>query len=457
MANESIGESTLPVSVDVGVRPGAHVWSVELVFPIEETLRFVVAPSRRLTIGRDTGADVVVASHQASRRHAELALIGDELILQDLQSLNGTFVNGRSIDRKLLRNGDVIRVGDRIGVVARQRADADSPLVTRIADGLWAGAELRAAVAAAQRVAKTDLPVLIQGATGTGKERVARAIHEWSGRSGAFVAINCAAIPEHLAEAELFGYKKGAFTGAEKPSLGHLRAAHHGTLLLDEVSDLPLVLQAKLLRVVEQQEVQPLGDQRPTPINVRIVAAAQRPLIEQVMEGRFRADLHARFNGVTVSLPPLSERKAEIPSLLVRLLMNRLGSTPPLLDALLVERLVCYPWPGNVRELDLLARRLLGLHGHEPHLRVEHLAGSELADASIEPSPELAPPPEPEQAPGLSRDERDVRALLSGLRENQGNLSQAAAGARVSRQRAYRLLQDESSIDLKALRKGTLA
>jgi transcriptional regulator with PAS, ATPase and Fis domain len=226
---------------------------------------------------------------------------------------------------------------------------------------------------------------------------VARAIHDWSGRSGAFVAVNCAAIPEGLAEAELFGYRKGAFTGAEQAAVGYFRAAHGGTLLLDEVADLPLAVQAKLLRVIEQSDVQPLGESRATPVDVRIVAASLTSLARRVEEGAFRGDLFARLNGVTITLPSLVQRKDEVCGLFFELMRQRNGGVLLAVEAPLLDRLLQYAWPGNVRELDLLIRRLLGLHGHEGKLRVAHLSGTALEEP-------VAATSEPPVADGFSRD-----------------------------------------------------
>ena len=174
-----------------------------------------------------------------------------------------------------------------------------------IGPGLWGGGALQAALAPLRQAAASDLPIVLEGETGCGKEVVTRTLHRWSGRSGPLVAVNCAALPEGLAEGELFGYRRGAFTGAERASVGYFRGADAGTLLLDEVSDLPLVLQAKLLRVLEERAVQPLGETRPVPIDVRVVVAGQQPLMEVMRAGRFRADLLARLDGLTVRLPPL--------------------------------------------------------------------------------------------------------------------------------------------------------
>lgn len=214
---------------------------------------------------------------------------------------------------------------------------------------------------------------MILGETGTGKEGVAHAMHEWSARKGPFVAVNCAALVPTLAEAELFGYRRGAFTGAERASSGFFRAAQGGTLLLDEVTDLPESVQAKLLRALEQREISPLGESVPVRIDVRVLAGTQIPLAKMVEERRFRGDLCARLDGLTIRLPPLRERKQEIPYLFTHFLRLHSGGRPPDVEPRLVEQLCLYDWPFNVRELDLLARRLLVLHGHEELLRRSHL------------------------------------------------------------------------------------
>jgi transcriptional regulator with PAS, ATPase and Fis domain len=190
-----------------------------------------------------------------------------------------------------------------------------------------------------QRAATSDLPVILEGETGTGKEVVTRCLHQWSVRSGPLVAVNCAALPEALAEGELFGYRRGAFTGADKPSQGFFRSAEGGTLLLDEVTDLPLPLQAKLLRVLEEHEVQPLGEPRPIPIDVRVVVAGQQSLLEASRQGRFRPDLLARLDGVTVHLPPLRSRREDVPPLFSRFLTELGQGCVPSVEVDFVERL----------------------------------------------------------------------------------------------------------------------
>jgi hypothetical protein len=275
-------------------------------------------------IGRDEDCAASLAGQDVSRRHAVLRAQGPHRILTDLDSRNGTWVNGRRVRSVVLSDGDVVRVGGWVGVVTRSAGPFGA-----LAPGLFGGEALRRALGAAEAAARSDLPIVLEGETGTGKEAVAKAIHAWSGRRGPLVAVNCAALPEPLAEGELFGYRRGAFTGAEQASPGHFRAAQHGTLLLDEICELPLPLQAKLLRVLEEREVQPLGEARPVKLDVRVLTAAQRSLAQAVAEGEFRADLYARLDGLTLKLPPLRQRKADVPYLFARLLLSASGATGP--------------------------------------------------------------------------------------------------------------------------------
>ncbi|MGE0080406.1 MAG: sigma-54 interaction domain-containing protein [Thiohalomonadaceae bacterium] len=223
--------------------------------------------------------------------------------------------------------------------------------------------EFLAAVRSAQVAAATDVTVLLLGESGTGKEMLARAMHEGSRRSERpFMAINCAALPEALAESELFGHAKGAFTGALSASSGRIRAAEGGTLFLDEVGELPLAIQAKLLRFLETGEVQPVGETASRRADVRIIAATHRDLHREVQAGRFRADLYYRLNVIPLELPPLRERTGDIPLLLSAFtsqLSRQHGLDRPLYQADTLAMLERYSWPGNVRELRNLCERMV--------------------------------------------------------------------------------------------------
>ena len=219
-------------------------------------------------------------------------------------------------------------------------------------------------MALSRRVSQTDVTVFINGPTGTGKEVLARFIHNQSGRREApFVAVNCAAIPENMLEAILFGHEKGAFTGASTANKGIFRAADGGTLLLDEISEMPLGLQAKLLRVLQEKKVTPLGSQRELDVDVRVVATTNRNMITEVREGRFREDLFYRLNVFPLTTRHLHERKDDIIAISTILLKRHcmVGNTLPALHTSAAEMLMAYKWPGNVRELENVLQRALVL------------------------------------------------------------------------------------------------
>lgn len=417
--------------------------------------------SGRFLLGRGEKCRTRLEGEAVSRYHAEVRLDGMALSIRDLDSTNGVYVNGSRVQESALQQGDVIRLGVCVGIVVATEpvVPDESTCFGEPFPGLFSGPVFNPVLDTARAAARTDLPVIIEGETGTGKERVARGIHGWSGREGAFVAINCAALPESLAEAELFGYRKGAFTGADRSSQGHFRAAQGGTLLLDEVVDLPLALQAKVLRALEMREVVPLGETRPVPVDVRIVSAAQLSLEQAVEHRKFRADLLARLDGVTICLPPLRQRIQEVPFLFVRL-ASRHGPLPRL-DPKLVEALCRHDWPFNVRELDLLARRMMALHASQPVLRPEHLPERflspptpQLSAARDNPAPSAVDRKRGEVRSTAADDVRDIAALAAALRECRGNVTRAAARAGISRPRAYRLMQGNADLDLDAIRSG---
>ncbi len=240
---------------------------------------------------------------------------------------------------------------------------ASHPALDRMAGGSGAMHQVRSMV---EKVARSMAPVLVQGESGTGKELVARAIHEVSPRGAMpFIAVNCGAIPEALLEAEFFGYRKGAFTGAQDDREGFFQAAQGGTLFLDEIGDLPLQMQSKLLRVIQERAVRPVGAVAETPVNVRLVSATHKDLGAEVQAGRFRQDLYYRLNVIRIAVPPLRERMADLPAIcqavLARIARDA-GVTPlPILMPDALDQLQRYPFPGNVRELENLLHRAVAL------------------------------------------------------------------------------------------------
>jgi DNA-binding NtrC family response regulator len=402
--------------------------------------RLVILQGAQLAIGRDEQALLRLEGSGVSRQHAELYRQGPLYCVRDLGSTNGTWLNGQRVEHAPVAPGHVLRIGDWVGLFRLVSAVERPPEFKQLAPGLYGGAEVASALEPIRRAGGTDLPVLLVGATGTGKERFARAVHHFSGRRGPFVAVNCAALPEQLAEAELFGYRRGAFTGAERSSIGHFRASEGGTLFLDEVAELPLSLQPKLLRVLEDHHVQGLGESTSSVVDVRIVAAVQKPASELVATGRLREDLAARLSGLPVALPPLSQRRADIVGLFRQFLREHSGGRPPQVEARLVEALCLHDWPQNVRALELATRALLAVHGHEPVLKRQHLP-PEFSEHAEPSSPRSVPIPR-------DRRDHDLAALRSVLRENGGNVAAAATSLGISRQRVYRLLGGKSVQEL---------
>lgn len=243
-------------------------------------------------------------------------------------------------------------------------------------DPIAADPESLSVFALAERLAVSDIPVLINGPTGTGKEVLSRFIHTRSNRrEGPFIAVNCAAMPETMLEAMLFGHQKGAFTGATSASEGFMRAADGGTLLLDEIAELPLPLQAKLLRALQEQEVVPIGSTRAIKVDVRIIACANRDLPTEVAEGRFRADLYYRLNVFPLTLRPLRERADDVAPLAFALALRHSGNLPatPCFTEAALAMLKLHSWPGNVRELENVVRRALLLSHGSAVIAPEHI------------------------------------------------------------------------------------
>jgi transcriptional regulator with AAA-type ATPase domain len=412
--------------------------AVHWIFPSIEG-QVTLLPPGAITLGRDPDNNVELAGLQTSRRHASIERRGAALSVRDLKSRNGIFVNGTRMPESPLCVGDLLRIGGWLGVV-RMVAPAQVPAVgfREVIPSYFVGSVLGSVLEPVERVATTDLPVVVQGETGTGKEGVAQALHRWSRRSGALVAINCGALPEHLAEGELFGYRKGAFTGADRANPGHLRAADQGTLFLDEIADLPLAIQIKLLRALEQREVVPLGESHPVPVDVRIVAAAQSSLRQQMEQGRLRPDLYARLEGLTVVLPPLRERRIELPFLFSRMLEKQAKkSSTPTLDPATVEALCLYDWPFNLRELDRVARQLWALHGSKPSWLSEHLPER----FRQSPSGDVPKSAAPAKRRPIGRKDVGLDDLRVALRSTQGNVSHAVELLGISRAKAYRLME----------------
>lgn len=285
-----------------------------------------------------------------------------------------------------------------------------------------------------QKVAKSDSTVLITGESGTGKELFAHAIHAESKRKmGPFIRVNCAAIPDSLLESELFGYEEGAFTGAvRKGKKGKFELANHGTILLDEIGDMPLPLQAKLLRVLQEKEVERVGAVRSTPIDVRVIASTNQDMLASIKEGKFRADLYYRLNVVSLSIPPLRERLEDLPELVSNLLgqlVESTGVTVRSIDDDVWGVLKSYSWPGNVRELRNVLERALHLM-EDDVLKKEHIWLPAAASEASTSASAVRPLKE-------TLEFAEKEALLLAMKEANGNKQEAAKLLRISKSSFY--------------------
>jgi transcriptional regulator with GAF, ATPase, and Fis domain len=370
-ADESTG-SALGVRIQGNAADDATDAGLVLLFAADYRSLPSVIPigAEPVVIGRSRPANVVIPQAAISRMHARVARTTGGFVVRDLGSRNGVIVEGARVDEAVLEVNDVLRIGDALfkfvpigaHAYAPYRIDGSSAPDARQVTiaGAVGGMQMARVSAEVNNVAPTEIPILVTGETGTGKELVARAIHAASGRRGRFAALNCAAIPQNLVESELFGFRKGAFSGAVRDHPGVFRAAAGGTLLLDEIGDMPLEAQAKLLRTLETREVVPLGGVLAEHADVRIVAATHRDLRAYVDAGTFRGDLYARLNGYTIVLPPLRHRKEDLYVLVRRILGDadaiEREATFPLMVAL------CnYHWPYNVRELVSAVKRALSV------------------------------------------------------------------------------------------------
>ncbi len=341
-------------------------------------------PGHEIVVGRAPDAGVRIDDRQVSRAHARIRCEEAAVIVRDLGSRNGTLVNGRLLANaeQSLAPGDAIAIGGCTMVLATlsgaRAAASSSALATPTDEDLVvADPEMAALYENARKVARTPTSVLLLGETGVGKDVLAKRIHAWSPRAGKpFIRVNCAALPETLLESELFGHERGAFTGADRRKIGYFEATLGGTLFIDEIGELPLPAQVKLLNVIETRSVTRVGGTQPIPVDVRLLSATNRDLQAEIAAGRFRSDLYYRISPFSLKIPPLRARPAQIAllaNLFARTLSGELGSRPPSLGQDVLDVLLRYPWPGNVRELRNAIEHGLVMADGAP-LRAEHLS-----------------------------------------------------------------------------------
>jgi transcriptional regulator with GAF, ATPase, and Fis domain len=407
----------------------------------------------RLVIGRDEAADVRIPVNAISRTHAEIDWENERWVLRDLGSRNGTLLDGRRIEAVELEPSNEIRIGDAVLKFVDKHAEVyadyrlDGAMIRgaerrgQSASSLVGGYQMDRIAADLLRIAPTPLSVMLLGESGTGKEVVARELHRLSNRKGSFCAVNCAAIPGTLLESELFGYKRGAFSGADRDKPGLIRTANEGTLLLDEIGDMPLEAQAKLLRVIQSKEVFPLGATTPERVDVRVVCATHRDLWRLQKSGNFREDLFARLNEYQLRLPPLRDRKEDI-YVLIRAFLARHGRADlhPAFGFMIAA--LQYDWPYNVRELEACIKRCVALA--EGPLLTEQLLPAPVVESMEEygeslrgqptPASGSLPPPAPHAVVPVAQSamptDVELRALLE---QHAGNV--AAVGRQLGKAR----------------------
>jgi transcriptional regulator with AAA-type ATPase domain len=407
----------------------------------------------RQHLGATGGLELTLDDPSLSARHARiLRLVSPEgwfYTLEDLESTNGCKINGVRVSApRPLEHGDIIETGHIFWKFHYRPIEQLDRMLARAYPGgpitfsSSFSVDLLAAIVKLEQIAPSELPVIIRGESGTGKEGMASELHRASRRSGPFVALNCAAIPEGLIESELFGHRKGAFTGAVADKPGMIEAAHGGTLLLDEVGDMPPPLQAKLLRVLQERAYTRLGDPTVRKADVRFVAATHRALREMVEQGEFRGDLYARLNGLTIDLPPLRERKEDLGLLLTTFLKRSEATNKPVAHRLF-RALTLYDWPFNIRELEkaigvAVAFGVKDARLEQSHLPPEVRAGAQTPSGVVPAVPGDAEPP----AARRKRKSRPPQEeLVEALRQHRGNISAVARELETTRMQIHRWLK----------------
>ncbi len=436
-------QRTLPAADGAGPggasgRRGPQLYQLlECERPHAGSARFLLRDVDLVEVGRGERPDftiegrrlvVRVPDPRMSVQHARLRRTPRGFEVEDAGSTNGTLVGGAAVQRHALADGEVLELGYTLFLYRADAPDPPDPTPCVAASSLAAPhavlvtlcPDLERQLAVLPQVAAAGVSVIVGGESGTGKGLLARALHELSGRSGRFVPVNCGALPETIVETELFGYKKGAFSGAAEDRPGLVRSADGGTLFLDEIADLPLEIQAAFLRVLQEREVVPVGATRPVEVDLRVVSATHGDLPRLSREGRFRADLLARIAGLELLLPPLRQRREDL-GLLIGALLKRVAPRRRVtFERAAARALAAYAWPLNVRELEQCLAGAVALAGDAP-IGVPHLPAHVTAAARSSLPPRVA------AASSSSSSVDPVReALVAALEAHRGNVSAVA-------------------------------
>jgi DNA-binding NtrC family response regulator len=358
-----MGRRTATVFTEALPSSGARIGAQVVVIDGPDQGRYAPLSDRPLVVGSDPGCDLDLSDDSVSARHVEIAADAGHFAVRDLGSKNGTVYEGSLIAAATVTIGATLRLGQsyvRIQPVLEE-LEVEPSQARRFGELVGESLIIREVFAVLELAAASDVTILLEGETGTGKELAARALHEnGARRQRPFVAVDCGALPESLIESELFGHVRGAFTGASAPRKGAFARADGGTLFLDELDGVPPAVQARLLRVIEERRVKPLGSDAERSIDVRLVAASRRDLEALVAAGEFRPDLFYRLSVIRVHLPPLRQRKEDIAPIAAELLRRR-GVDAGAVDGRNLDRLLAHDWPGNARELRNVIERALAL------------------------------------------------------------------------------------------------
>ena len=410
----------------------------------QPSTRSSVLDGDELRIGSHPKNDLTLDDPQVSRFHCSLSRSSHGWTITDHDSKNGTFVNGiRVRDADLPRGQCQFELGTSAIVVRELGSEtiAELPSVSHFGELFGETPPMRQLFALLERVAESDSTVLIEGESGTGKELVATEIARRSERANApFVIVDCSAIAPNLMESELFGHIKGAFTGANRQRIGAFEAANGGTIFLDEIGELPLDMQPKLLRALESREIRRMGENLPRKINVRVIAATNRRLEREVNRGRFREDLYFRLSVVNVRLPPLRKRMGDL-RLLVQVILASLNAEDRthLFTNKVLDEMATYDWPGNVRELRNYVERSVVMDEAPPASRRPGSIRPPADTGQPSTSVDLDVPFRKAKESLIANFERNY--LVALLEWSNGNVSKAARQARMDRMYLYRLLQ----------------
>jgi len=434
--------------------PGAQADELLLVVVSGSARGKRVKLGERLTVGKATDNDLVLPDDTVSRHHCELERTPLGIIVRDLGSTNHTRVGRTAVREAVIESGSTIVVGS-VELLLRGEPNRTQVLpseATSFGEALGTSLSMRQIFGVLERIAPTDASVLLEGETGTGKDVLARSIHQISSRKDQpFVVVDCGAVSYNLIESELFGHERGAFTGAVAARQGAFEIAGRGTVFLDEVGELPLDVQPKLLRVLESGEFRRVGGNKPLHAEARIVAATKRNLKEEVERGKFREDLYFRLSVVPISVPPLRTRREDVPALVEQFLEVARKRDPSAsaisLTRETVSALAAHDWPGNVRELrNVLDRAIyIAAAGGEREIRLVDLPVSPGSIASGQPSAGNAGYPAFE----AEKSYREIRADFEAeferryvawlLDRHGGNISAAAREAKMDRKHLYDL------------------